>query len=575
MLIPHYLIRLAKEHPSTPAYAVMKHGQWQVTTWRYYVEQIRNAAKSMIALGVKPGQRVAILGFNRPEWAIFDHAAMMVGAAPAGIYTTCSPDEVGYIVAHSESPLLLVENHAQLAKVTAMRAGLPDLLHVVLMQDSKAHEGALDWDQFMAVGSSVPDSDLDLRIDKLQQADLATLIYTSGTTGPPKAVMLSHENLRWTAQTLLDLGAAASGDCLVSYLPLSHVAEQMATLHLPALSGAAVHFAESMELLAGNIRTTRPTIFFGVPRIWEKFHAAMSTKMAAATGVKKALLAWARKTSLAYHELQDAGKPVPWALQMQQHLARKLVFQKVKVALGFDRVRSCVSGAAPIAPEILKFFASIDIPIREIYGQSEDTGPTSYNMQGRTKIGSVGSPIPGISVRIADDGEIMISGPNVFMGYLKDQAATDEVLKDGWLASGDLGELDSDGYLTVTGRKKEIIITAGGKNITPKNIEAAIKRCAHVADAVVIGDKQKFLTVLLTLHPDAQPRQQEPMLASEIQVAIDAANAQLARVEQVKKFTILPAPFSIETGEYTPTLKLRRSEIAKKYAPQIAAMYSE
>jgi long-chain acyl-CoA synthetase len=558
----------------------MQNDRWQVTSWRRYLELIQTAAKSMIAMGIRPQQTVTILGFNRPEWAIFDHAAMMIGAVPAGIYTTCSSAEVQYIVAHSESPLLLVENQDQLAKVVAVRNRLPALQHIVMMDgDITRIAAASSWQQFMAIGSHITDEELTLRVNALQQSDLATLIYTSGTTGPPKAVMLSHGNLAWTAQTLLDLGGAGSGDCMLSYLPLSHVAEQMATLHVPAVSGAMVYFAESIDKVASNIGTSRPTLFFGVPRIWEKFYAAMTTKMAQTTGAKKVLLAWARRVSAQFHQLQDAGKPIPSSLQLQQDLARKLVFQKIKIALGFDRVRACISGAAPIAPEILQFFASIDLPIREIYGQSEDNGPTAYNMPGHTKIGSVGSPIPGIRVRIADDGEIMISGPNVFMGYLKDNAATEEVLQHGWLASGDLGRLDSDGFLHITGRKKEILITAGGKNISPTNIEADIKRCPIIADAVVIGDKQKFLTVLLTLQPDAQQRSSNAAslgeINAQIQTAIDTANTQLARVEQIKKFTVLPTPFSIDGGEYTPTMKLRRNVIVQKYAAQITAMYAD
>jgi long-chain acyl-CoA synthetase len=573
------VMQQAITRPSTPAYVERRQGTWQTASWRRYVDQIRGAAKSMIAMGVQRGQRVAILGFNRAEWTIFDFAAMAVGAAPAGIYTTCSATEVQYIVDHSEAPLLLVENAAQLAKVQAVRSQLPLLRHVVLMRDAEKSaapdENVWSWSDFMAKGDDISNTELDARIDAIEQSDLATLIYTSGTTGPPKAVMLSHQNLAWTANALTSVGGGAPGDVMLSYLPLSHIAEQMASIHVPATVGATVYFAESIEKIADGLRAARPTLFFGVPRIWEKFHEGMVKKFAQVTGVKARLLTWARSVSTKVQTYRHQGRPVPRHLDLQFQLANKLVLHKIKVALGFDRVRQCVTGAAPISRDVLDFFASIDISITEVYGQSEDSGPTSINMTGRTKFGTVGIPIPGVNVTIAQDGEIMIKGPNVFLGYLKDQAATDEILRDGWLSSGDLGVFDRDGFLSITGRKKEIIITAGGKNITPKNIEAEISRCQHIADAVVIGDRRKFLTVLLTLKPELSGKHQDASVLSDIQAAIDTANTHLARVEQVKKFTVLATSFSIDTGEYTPTMKLKRSVIAKKFNEQIEAMYVE
>jgi long-chain acyl-CoA synthetase len=576
--IVHRVLHQAHVRPATPAYVAMRQGTWQTTDWRTYVQEIRSAAKSMIALGMQRGQRVAILGFNRPEWTIVDIAAMAAGGAPAGIYTTCSASEVQYIVAHSEAPIVVVENAAQLAKVVAVRNQLPQLQHIVLMQGAEnaavPSDNIWSWQQFIAKGADANNDELDRRINAIEQAELATLIYTSGTTGPPKAVMLSHGNLAWTASTLVDIQGGLANDVLLSYLPLSHIAEQMASIHVPATIGATVYFAESLEKIPDGLRAARPTLFFGVPRIWEKFHDVMQKKLSEVTGAKKHLLAWARNVASKVHRLQNAGRPVPRALQLQFQLANKLVLRKIKAALGFDRVRQCITGAAPIAREILEFFASIDIPILEVYGQSEDSGPTTLNLPGRTKLGTVGVPIPGLQIKIADDGEVLVKGPNVFMGYLKDQAATAEILQDGWMASGDLGAFDRDGFLSITGRKKEIIITAGGKNITPKNIEAEIQRCPHVADAVIIGDRRKFLTVLLTLKPESVAKFGAAGLRDDIQAAIDAANAQLARVEQVKKFTVLPDAFSTETGEYTPTMKLRRSVIAKKYAAQIDAMYA-
>ena len=573
--IPHRLLGQAQTRPTAIAYQTKVNGRWQPTTWRAFVDQVRLAARALIALGFPRGGKVAILGFNRPEWVILDHAAMMAGGAPAGIYTTCSPEEVQYIIHHSESLVVLVEDAAQLAKVKAKRDEMPLLKAIVTMRGVTATgTDVLTWDDFLAKGETVPESTLDERIDAIEQADLATLIYTSGTTGPPKGVMLSHGNLTWTSRTLLDVsGGANESDVSLSYLPLSHVAEQMATIHMPATVGSVVYYAESLEKIADNLKDCRPTVFFGVPRIWEKFHAALSGKLAEVTGVKAKLVAWARGVCTKVNAVRDRGEPVPKRLQLQYALANKLVITKLKTALGFDRARTLISGAAPIAPDVLEFFSSLDLPVREIYGQSEDCGPTSFNLPGKTKIGSVGPPLPGLECKIADDGEILIRGQNVFLGYYKEPEATAECLQDGWLCSGDLGAFDKDGFLSITGRKKEIIITAGGKNIAPKNIEAALKQSPVIGEAVVIGDRRKYLTALVTIEEAAAKQMQPDQLRSTIQAQIDQVNQTLARVEQVKKFAILAKPFGIDSGELTPTLKIKRKVVAQKYAREIEAMY--
>jgi long-chain acyl-CoA synthetase len=584
--IPHRVLRTAAEKPSTIAYQAKVNGRWQPTTWKTYADQIRAAARALIALGMPRGGKVTILGFNRPEWVIMDHAAMMAGGCPAGIYTTCSAEEVQYIIHHSESTLVLVENAEQLAKVKAKRSELPLLEWIVLMKGSVTATGddVLTWEDFLAKGESTPETDLDKRIDAIEQSDLATLIYTSGTTGPPKGVMLSHRNIVWTAQTLLDMGGRRVDDVSVSYLPLSHIAEQMCTVHMPAVSGATVYFAEAIDKVPDAIKDARPTVFFGVPRIWEKFHAALAAKLGEATGAKAKLVAWARKVCSDVNAHRNRGTAIPLPLELQYRVANKLVISKVKAALGFDRVQELFSGAAPIAPDVLEFFSSLDMQIHEIYGQSEDTGPTSCNLTGRTKIGTVGPPIPGVQVKLGDDGEILVKGPNVFLGYYKEPDATAECLKDGWLCSGDLGAFDNEGFLSITGRKKEIIITAGGKNIAPKNIEAMIKQSPLVGEAVVIGDRRKYLTALVTLDPDAARKavaessaalHEHPQIKSAIQVAIDSANQTLARVEQVKKFKILPTPFGIDSGELTPTMKIKRKVVAQKYANEIESMYAD
>ena len=573
--IPHRLLQQGQNRPNAIAYQAKVNGRWQPTTWRGFVDQVRLAARALIALGFRRGDKVAVLGFNRPEWVIFDHAAMMAGGVPAGIYTTCSADEVQYIVHHSEALVCLVEDAAQLAKLQAKRDQMPLLKAIVMMRGATGTgSDVLTWDDFLKKGEATPESTLDERIDAIEQSDLATLIYTSGTTGPPKGVMLSHGNLSWTSRTLIDVaGGAVEGDVSLSYLPLSHIAEQMATVHMPATTGSTVYYAESLEKIPDNIKDCRPTVFFGVPRIWEKFHAALSGKLAEVTGVKAKLIAWARSVCTQVNQRRDRGQSLPMHLELQYRLANKLVIGKLKAALGFDRARSLISGAAPIAPDVLEFFASLDLPIREVYGQSEDCGPTSWNLPGKTKIGTVGPALPGLECKIAEDGEILVRGPNVFLGYYKEPEATAETLKDGWLCSGDLGAFDKDGFLTITGRKKEIIITAGGKNIAPKNIEAALKQSPVIGEAVVIGDRRKYLTALVTIEESAAKDLPPEQLRSTIQAQIDLVNQTLARVEQVKKFAILDKPFGIDSGELTPTMKIKRKVVAQKYAREIEAMY--
>jgi long-chain acyl-CoA synthetase len=584
--IPHRLLGHARTRPSSPAYYAKVGGAWQPTSYRRYVDECRTAGRALVALGFARGGVVAILGFNRPEWVIFNHGAMLAGGAGAGIYTTCSPDEVAYIVDHSESLVVLVEDRAQYDKVAARRAAMPHLKWIVTMRGAPPIDdpAVLSWDQFLARAATVPERDLDARIDALEQAQLATLIYTSGTTGPPKGVMLSHRNLAWTAQALATVGEGTDADCSLSYLPLSHIAEQMATIHMPATVGAAVYFAESIEKVPDNIKETRPTVFFGVPRIWEKFHAGLTAKLGEVQGGKKRLLDWTRRVCAEVNRRRDRSEPLGRVLELQYRLANRLVIRKLKAAMGMDRARTCISGAAPIARDVLEFFSSIDLPVREIYGQSEDSGPTSYNLPGRTRIGTVGIALPGIEVKIADDGEILVRGPNVFLGYYKEPEATADALADGWLCSGDLGELDADGFLTITGRKKEILITAGGKNIAPKNIEAGIKQNPLVAEAVVIGDRRKYLTALITLDDaaaqrflggSATPAHESTEIQASIQKTIDEVNQTMARVEQIKKFTVLSRAFAIDSGELTPTMKIKRKVVTEKFAPEIEAMYRE
>ncbi len=579
----------ATRRPDAPAYYVRSADGWVPTNWRTYAREVRQAARALIACGCEPGFTTTILGFNRPEWVIFDIATMAAGGAPAGIYTTNSPSEVKYITGHCEAKVILVENQMQYDKVAQVRDELPALQWVVLMKDAGPvkGDGVLSWADFLAKGDSVTDDTLDKRIAGIDPDSLATLIYTSGTTGPPKGVMLSHRNLTWTAETAISITNIVPDDCTLSYLPLSHIAEQMFSIHAPATAGFAVYYAQSMDLLRDNLVEVQPTVFFGVPRVWEKFHTGITSKIEQASDGKKKLLNWAmgvgkRVTSLAHRGQEPGG-----LLKLQYIIASKLVFSKLKAAVGLGRVKMCVSGAAPIGPEVIDFFGGVDVRIHEVYGQSEGSGPSTFNVPGRTEPGTVGPVIPGAELRIADDGEILVKGPNIFLGYFKDADATDETLSDGWLHSGDLGEVDARGFLRITGRKKDIIITAGGKNIAPKNIENDFKQHQLINEAVVIGDRRKFLAALLTLDPDTSAEfaarnnlkvedlPQSPIVIDAIQKHLDEMNSHYARVEQVKKFVILPRNLTIDDGELTPTLKVKRAKVNESWAAVIEGIYAE
>ena len=581
--IPNRLLQRATKTPNDPAYYVREGGSWKPTNWGTYSDQVTQAGRALIALGLEPGQTVCILGFNRPEWAIVDLAAMGAGCAPAGIYTTCSPVEVRYIVAHADAPIILVENQDQWRKVQIERENMPNLRHVVTMKGcpSIADDMVMSWEEFMAKGDEVEKQAYLDRLEGLKPDGLATLIYTSGTTGPPKGVMLSNENLSWTSNVAIQITTITSADCSLSYLPLSHIAEQMFTLHIPITTGARVHFAESIEAVPENLKEVQPTIFFGVPRIWEKFHAGISAKLKDATGVKAKLVKWAMKVGWEANQTPDGNKG------LQYQLANKLIYSKLLPAIGMGNARVCVTGAAPIAREVLEFFASLDLIVLEVYGQSEDSGPTSFNTPTQYRFGSVGPALPGVEVKIAEDDEIMVKGRNVFMGYYKDKEATDATLTDGWLHSGDLGAFDKDGFLNITGRKKDIIITAGGKNITPKNLEGGIKNHPLVDEAVVIGDRRKYLSALVTIDAEAGPAwaaangedpsalHKSEKLRASIQAHIEEMNAHFARVEQIKKFTILKRNFTVEDGELTPTLKVKRAKVNDHFAEDIESMYDE
>jgi long-chain acyl-CoA synthetase len=570
-----------------PACYRRRDGVWQAISWRQLRDQVRRAARSLIGIGVGGGT-VGILGGNRPEWTVGALAAMACGGAPVGIYTTSSPEQVSYIVRHAGCSALVVEDLDQWRKVEAVRGELETVEQVVLLAGTPP-EGSrvVSWEAFLARGEAVAEAVIDRRLAALAPDQLATLIYTSGTTGTPKGVMLSHSNLVEMVAMGVEVFRPDAGFSSLSYLPLAHIAEQMFSIHIPVSVGYPVYYAESLDRLADDLREVQPVLFFGVPRVWERMYEAIIGKMAEAPSARRRLFEWTLAVGRRAAAARNRGlRPGPW-LALQERLADRLVSAKVRARLGLARARVCATGAAPIAAEILELFAGLGLTVYEVYGQTETCGAMTFNRPGRTRFGTVGPPLPRLELRLAPDSEILVRGPNVFMGYYRDPAATAEALDGGWLRSGDLGSLDGEGFLTITGRKKEILITSGGKNIAPAGIEAALKRCELIAEAVVVGERRRYLTALLTLDPEAVRRlgdgpgagaggpQVAPAVLERLEAAMDETNRRLARVEQIRKFRVLPAALTIEAGELTPTMKVRRQVVYERYAPLIDEMYAD
>jgi len=577
----------ARAHGPRPALHFRRGGAWRAVTWSEYREQAFAVARGLIALGLEPGRGVVVLSANRPEWFLTGIGAIAAGGVPAGLYTTSAPEQWLHVAGHAGAALAIIENPDLLARFAPLRDRLPELRSVVLIEGEAGEGGVVPWAELLARGREAPVAELERRIAAQRPEDLATLIYTSGTTGPPKGVMLSHRNLTWTARAVAAAFAEQPDDAILCYLPLGHVAEQMVSVHAPMVEGASIWFAESLDKLAESLRDIRPTVFFSVPRVWEKMQAAIEDAGRRNPRWKRKLAAWARKVGLAAGYADQRGKRRPRLYP----LAEKLVFARVRERLGLDRARLCLCGAAPISRDTLEFFLSLGIPILEIYGQSECSGPATFSLPGRYRTGRVGTVAPGTELRIAGDGEILVRGPHVFLGYRGDPEGSREAVDgEGWLHTGDVGALDEEGFLSVTDRKKELIITSGGKNVGPQVIEVELQRIPAVAQAVVVGDGRRYLAALLTLDPERLPaaaaaagspaRDPEaaaacPRFRAALEREVEEVNARLARFETIKRFAVLPRLLTVDAGELTPTLKLKRRVIYRHYAAEIESLYRE
>ena len=570
-------------------------GLWHDISWMQYYRRVRYVSAALISMGFKKGECVAIIGDNCPEWIFASMGVQCIGGVATGVYATNAWPQVEYVVSNSDSVFFFVENEEQLDKWLMFRKKVPALRKVIVW-DTEGLRNFKDpmvmtFDELIEIGRKVDENQpklFDTRTIEITTDDLSVLIYTSGTTGPPKGAMLTHQNCIWMGKAITSDNLLYDTDEIMSFLPLCHIFEQLFSILGHITAGHTVNFVEGLDTVTDNMKEISPTVGHAVPRIWEKYYSAVLIRMSDATWVKRTVFNLAYKIGKKRADLTMNFKAVPGYLQLLYYLAHFAVFRKLKERLGFDRIRVAISGAAPIAPDVLRFFQSIGVNLIEAYGQTEGTGVTCLPPVGRVKFGTVGPALKGSEIKIADDGEILVKSPGVFKGYFKNPKATVETIKDGWLYSGDVGEIDEDGYLRITDRKKDIIVTAGGKNITPQYIENKLKASIYINDSVVIGDRRKFLSALIMIDEDnvvkyAQDNKvqfstykdltQDPQIIKLIQNEVDQVNETLARVENIRKFTILPKKLYEEDGEVTPTMKVKRKFVNEAFSDLIEAMY--
>lgn len=587
---------LRRRSEATPDRVAIRHHQgcvWMETTWAQYARNVEEVGLGLIALGVRPGDRVAIHSDNRPEWLHADLGAQGIGAVPVGIYPTSPPAELEYLLGHSEAVVLVTEDEEQLDKALAVRARLPSLARIVVI-DPTLVTRHLDDPQVMtfaelaALGAEQPAEAYTGRLAALELDDLATLVYTSGTTGPPKGAMLSHRNLLSAAASLDRLEGVSTDDEILSYLPLCHIAERTNSVIDAVWFGVVVNFGKGSATFATDLAEVQPTAFLGVPRVWEKMMAAVEIHMADASWLKRSTYSfWMRQgRQVARRRMDGTMRAIDWVRYAAGWL---VLYRPLREKLGLRRARLAISGAAPIAPEVLEFFWSLGVEVREAYGQTENTALATFTPKDLVKIGKVGRAMPGVEVRIADDGEILTRSAGNFLGYFKDPEATAAAVdEDGWLRTGDVGHLDEDGFLQITDRKKDLIITAGGKNVSPSEIENRLKVSPYIREAIVLGDGRKYLTALIGVELDTvgdwATRRQIPYttyqdLSSKPQVHqlvaewVDHVNHELAQVEQIKAFRLLPDALDHENGQLTATQKVKRRAISDQFGDLVEEMY--
>jgi long-chain acyl-CoA synthetase len=577
-------------HPEVAAFRLKRDGTWRDVTWREARDLVRRTARALMALGVEKGTKVSILAQTRLEWVLVDYGTVSCGGVTVGIYPSNLAADCAYIVNHSDAEVIVVEDSGQLDKILEVRGEVPGLRHIVILDGaSDPSNGVLSWDDFLARADEVDEAQFEARAATIVPDDVASLVYTSGTTGVPKGAMITHGNLLFVSESALQCMAIEPGYTTLLFLPLAHVFARLIIYTCLREGSTTIAFAEEIPKVVDNLREVQPEFVASVPRIFEKVYDRITTGAREAGGVKEKLFNWSIATGREVSRLQQQKQPVPFLLGLKHSIADKLVLSKIRGALG-GRLVWAIVGAAPMNQAIAEFFHACGLPILEGIGMTENTSFSNVNRFDSNKFGTVGPIGPGIEQRIAEDGEVLFRGPNVMAGYYKNAEATEETIDpDGWLHTGDIGEIDDDGYLKITDRKKDLLITAGGKNVAPQRIERVLRTSPYISQVVAIGDKRKFISALITLDPENAAKwaaeqgidgsleslgSNEAMLRL-IEGEIEARNRELASFESVKMFRILPQDFSIEGGELTPTLKIKRKVVREKYGALIEEMYAE
>lgn len=595
--LPKALMNMVKKNPQRVAMRQKVFGLWEDITWTDYRSKVEFVALGLNALGLQKGDKAAIIGENQPEWLYSALGIMSAGGIFVGVYPTNPVAECEYIIGHSGSVIFFCEDEEQLDKALVFRENTP-LLRKIIVWDMEGLRHFKDpmlmsFDELLSLGEKVRRENPDMftrLVDRGGAEDIASIIYTSGTTGRPKGAMLSHEGYLYIGQQTSDMANITNKDETISFLPVCHVYEQVFALMVHLTVGHIINMAESPETIIEDLRDVSPTIFQAVPRIWEKYYSNIILKMEDAMWLKKAVYKIAVHVGTRYNDTKLAGKRPSLELSILYKLAYFSVFWHLKRVLGFDRLRLGNSAAAPISHKILKYFQSIGINIREGFGMTETTGTTHMSDETNFKLGTVGKAIPGTEVKIAEDGEILMRGKGLFKGYYMDEETTSTAICNGWFHTGDVGEVDDEGYMKITDRKKDLMITAGGKNIAPQFIENLLKFSPYINDAVIIADKRKYVSAIIVIDEEnvVNYAQQQKInyttfasltKAEEaielIQSEINKVNKELARVETVKKFRILDKKLYTEDGEVTPTMKVKRKYINQHYKDLIESMYRE
>ncbi len=561
-------------------------GGTETVSWNAFLDQVHRAAKSLVALGVEKGDKVSILSYTCYRWVLADFAVTSIGAVTVGIYHSNLAEDCRYIIDHSDAVVVFAEDEEQLRKLLEIRGEIPDVRKVVLFSGAAPDDDwVLTFEDFLALGAGVGDDELAARAAAVTPDDLAAIVYTSGTTGVPKGAMLTHDNVVFTPQSVVESISYRDGDECFLFLPLAHVFARTCVYALMR-TGLALTFARGMDTVAADLRAARPHWFPSVPRIYEKVYAKVLSGAQAKGGLALKIFNWACAVGDRVSDHKLAKRPIPPLLALQYAFATKLVFSKLQAALG-GRVRWCISGAAPLNPTIAKFFHAADVLVLEGIGMTENTSFSNINRLDNYRFGWVGPPGPGVEQKIAADGEVLYRGRNVMRGYYKMPEETAETIDEGgWLLTGDLGEIDDENFLRITGRKKDLIITAGGKNIAPSAIEGLMATAPHVNQVCVIGDRRKFLSALVTLDPEAIAEwaaekgiagelaelRRHPDVVALIEAEVAEKNRELASYETIKKITLVDE-FTIENGMLTPTMKVKRNVAMEHYADAIEAMY--